>query len=223
MVATSTRRAYLRTNHQRLRNFRRLHFLLPGPVFPEVRLLQQTIQMIVWCAYPACIFATCIEALLQVCGIKPKLPRSPTCGLTCAAKLKASGGSYPTRGLGSTESPSYLGDSNKSGDSSYSGSSGGSSPMCIVSALSLFVTDSGLSFYIGQVCGVRPRYSNGAKKYPTCGLTCKKKYEASGGSSSTDSSVPTSRLEMCVVSFTRLLYATSISYAKCRLFTGLWY
>jgi len=142
IVATSTRRAYLRTNHQRLRNFSRLQFSLLGPTFPEVRLPQQTTQIIAWCAYPACIFATCIEALLQVCGIRPKHLPYPTCGLTCAAKLKASGGSYPTRGLGSTGSPNYL------SRSSYSGSSGGSSPMCVVSALSLLVTGSGLSFYI---------------------------------------------------------------------------
>ena len=147
MVATSTRRAYLRTNHQRLRNFTRLQFSLPGPAFP--RLLQQTLtQMIAWCAYPACIFATCIEALLQVCGIRPKHPPYPTCGLTCAAKLKASGGSYPTRSLGSTGSPSYLGGSNNSGGSSYSSSLGGSSPMCVVSTLSLSITEYGLSFYI---------------------------------------------------------------------------
>ena len=159
MVATSTRRAYLRTNHQ-LPNVRP-QLSLPGPVvFPEV-LLQQTTQMIVWCAYPACIFATCIEALLQVCGIRPKHPPYPTCGLTCAGILRESGGgSYPTRGLGSTGSPSYSGGSgysggssysggsNNSGGSGYSGSSGGSSPMCVVSDPSLFLTDLGLSFYI---------------------------------------------------------------------------
>ena len=76
--------------------------------------------MVVWCAYPACIFATCIEALRQVCGIRPKHPPYPTCGLTCAAKLKASSGSYYTLVLGSTRSPSYLGGSNNSDGSSYS-------------------------------------------------------------------------------------------------------
>lgn len=94
-------------------------------------------------------------------------------------------------------------------------------------------------FIFGQVCGVRPSYSKGGKKYPTCGLTCKKNYEASGGSSSTGgpspsgilglfknlnlgrnsgstgsssstaSSIPTSKPGMCVVSFTRLRYATT--------------
>jgi len=89
-----------------------------------------------------------------VCGIKPKHPGYPTCGLTCARKLEASGGSYPT----STRSSSGPG-------TNYSNSpAGSSSPMCVV-------------------CGVRPSYNKGGKKYPTCGLTCKAKYEAGGYSS----------------------------------------
>jgi hypothetical protein len=187
-----------------------------------------------------CIFVTFIEALLQVCRIRPKHPPYPTCGMTCAAKLKASGVSYPTRVSGFAESPNHLGGSNNSGGPSYSGSSGGPPPTCVVSAVSLLATESGLSHFIcGQVCGVRPSYSNGNRKYPTCGLACKKKYEASGGSSrtggpspsgisglfknltlgrnsvstgspaSTASSVPTRKPGMCVVSSTHLRYATT--------------
>jgi hypothetical protein len=81
-----------------------------------------------------------LKTLPQVCGIKPKHPGYPTCGLTCARKLEASGGSYPT----STRSSSGPG-------ANYSNSpAGSSSPMCVVSASSLFFTDSGFSFYIWE-------------------------------------------------------------------------
>jgi len=111
-----------------------------------------------------------IDALPKVCGVMPQFSKRdkhyPTCGLTCAAKLEATGGS---------------------------------TSMCVVSALSLSVTDIGHSFVSEQVCGVRPSYSKGGKKYPTCGLSCADKLKVNGAIGSSHSAGG-SRL-MCTVSF----------------------
>jgi hypothetical protein len=182
--------------------------------------------MIVWCACPALyIFCTCIEPLPQVCGIRPKHPGYPTCGMTCAGKLKASGGSSP-------QATSTRGPSNP-GPSYPSSPAGSSSPMCVVSASSLCYRFRFLILLSGKVCGIRPSFNKGGKKYPTCGLTCKAKYEAGGysspggqnpgglssafqnlnlgrgsGSTGGPTSAP-SKPGMCVVSYTRLRYATA--------------
>jgi len=121
----------------------------------------------------------------QVCGVRPSYSkggkRYPTCGLSCADKLKAN---------------------NKSKANTGSSPAGSSRLMCVVSFI-VYNIYKWTSYPVSeQVCGVLPSYSKGGKKYPTCSLSCadrlkvNQKLKANSGSGSTDGS----RL-MCVVSF----------------------